>query len=91
MRKATPTDNLHALVGYGGPLGIECQCGRRGLISGEALGAHSGNMKAIRSLRFVCRECGSRDWTGYIFSPDEDALGWARAASSASPAPAPHP
>jgi len=77
MRKATGHDNLHTLDSHGGPLGIACRCGRRGLISGEALGAR-GNMKGIRSLRFVCRECGSRDWTGYLFHRDEDALGWAR-------------
>lgn len=78
MRKATGKDNLHTIDSYGGPLGIECRCGRRGLVSGEALGARAGDMKPIRSLRFVCRECGARDWTGYIFHRDENALGWVR-------------
>lgn len=73
--------NLHTLDSYGGPLGIECHCGRRGIVSGKALGAHAGNMREIRSLPFVCRECGSRRWRGFIFTPEEDALRWARAGS----------
>ncbi|MGQ3300742.1 hypothetical protein [Reyranella sp.] len=80
MVKAETTNNLHTLVCYGGPLGVECTCGRRAVVSCEALGAHSGNMKLLRSLRFVCRECGSRDWTGWIFTPQDDALAWARGA-----------
>ena len=82
MRKATGHDNLHTFDSHGGPLGVECVCGRRGLISGEALGAHAGNMKTVHSLRFVCRECGSRAWTGYIFHRTDDALGWARGGGS---------
>lgn len=79
MRKIDRVENLHTLDCYGGPLGVECRCGRKAIVSGAALGAHSGNMRELRTLRFVCRECGSRDWTGYIFSPREDALGWVQA------------
>lgn len=70
--------NLHTLHGYGGPLGVECRCGRRALVPPEALGARAGNMREIRSLKFVCRECGSREWRGFIFGRHDDALGWAR-------------
>ena len=64
--------------GHGGPLGVECSCGRRAIVQAAALGAHSGHMKPIKDLKFVCRECGSREWTAVIFDPREDALGWAR-------------
>lgn len=70
--------NLHTLDSYGGPLGVECRCGRRALVPPEALGARPGNMREIRSLAFVCRECGSRQWRGVIFDRRDDALGWAR-------------
>lgn len=73
--------NLHTLATYGGPLGVECRCGRRAIVPGEALGAHAGNMREIRTLPFVCRECGSREWRGVIFGRHDDALGWARRAA----------
>lgn len=73
--------NLHTLDSYGGPLGVECRCGRRALVPPEALGAHAGNMREIRRLKFVCRECGSREWRGFIFGRHDDALGWARRAA----------
>jgi hypothetical protein len=50
--------NLHTLDGYGGPLGVECRCGRRALVPPEALGARAGNMREIRSLRFACGSAG---------------------------------
>lgn len=78
MRKVAGIENLHTLDCYGGPLGVECACGRRAIVPAAALGAHSGNMREIRSLLFVCRECGSRQWTGFLFGPDEDWLAWAR-------------
>lgn len=78
MIEADGIQNLHTLDSSGGPLGVECRCGRRAIVSGEALGARPGNMREIRSLPFVCRECGSREWTGFIFSRQDDALGWAR-------------
>ena len=82
MHKVEGIENLHTLDCHGGPLGVECSCGRRAIVPAAALGAHPGHMKQLRSLRFVCRGCGSRAWTGYIFSPREDALAWARAASA---------
>jgi DNA-directed RNA polymerase subunit RPC12/RpoP len=78
MFKAESRNNLRTLWCHGGPLGIECPCGRRAIVPPEALDAHPGNMRAISSLRFVCRECGSRAWTGWIFDRHDDALGWAR-------------
>lgn len=80
MIEVDGVQNLHTLDGYGGPLGVECRCGRRALVPPEALGAHSGNMREIRTLRFVCRECGSRQWRGFLFGRHDDALGWARRA-----------
>ena len=79
MRKVDGIENLHTLDCYGGPLGVECACGRRAIVPAAALGAHPGNMRQIRSLPFVCRECGSRAWTGWLFGRHDDALGWARA------------
>src|SRR3954470_20305229 len=44
--------NLHSLAGTGRPLGVMCKtCGHRALIPLDRLGAHSGNMKEVKSLR----------------------------------------
>lgn len=80
MIEVDGVQNLHTLHGYRGPLGVECTCGRRGVVSAKTLGLYPGNIREIRALPFICRECGSRKWTGWIFTPEEDALDWARRA-----------
>lgn len=52
--------NLRTLWMSSQPLGIACRCGHRALISHETLGAHSGNMTEIWTLRFRCTACGAR-------------------------------
>ena len=62
-----PTANLHTLASHGFPLGIECgACGTRTLIPLDRIGARSGNMKMVKTLKLVCR-CGSRIWRPPIF------------------------
>lgn len=64
-------DNLHTVATSGHPLGVACKaCGHRALVSHEALGAHSGNMKQVRALRLKCA-CGSREWEHKIFHTPE--------------------
>lgn len=94
MRRVEGVENLHTLHCYGGPLGVECRCGRRAVVPATALDAHAGNMRQIRSLPFVCQECGAREWTGFLFGPREDWLTWARSMPERPPpetkkAPAP--
>jgi hypothetical protein len=66
MRKVTD-ENLHGVAGYGQPLGIECSCQRRALVPLDKIDSHSGNMRPISGLRFVCSECGSRTFTTFLF------------------------
>ena len=40
MIEVDGVQNLHTLHGYRGPLGVECTCGRRGVVSAKALGPH---------------------------------------------------
>ena len=67
------SDNLHTLAVYGQPLGLECGCGRRGLVAIDRLGARKGSMRLLSSLRFVCSRCGSRAWRGFLFVSREEA------------------
>ena len=66
-------ENLHGLAGSGRPLGVTCKaCHHRGLVPLDRLGAHSGNMQEIRTLKLHCSACQSREWTPKIFLRDED-------------------
>ena len=69
MQISISTPKLHSLAHSGYPLGVECTCGRRSLLSAAQVGARDGNMTEIRNLRLKCTGCDSRsDWTGAIFS-----------------------
>ena len=60
--------NLHSADGRGKPLGVICLgCGKRGLLSLERIGAHSGNMKRLHDLSFKCARCGSRGVQLFLF------------------------
>jgi hypothetical protein len=71
--------NFHSIYMSGHPLGVECRgCGRRALAfrdkteedphkSGRA------DMTLLRTLKFVCSACGSREWAGWLFVKREEA------------------
>lgn len=55
-------ENLHTIKSYGQPLGVIYECGRKLAIPLNRLGQLDGNMERIKSLKLVCRVCGSRNW-----------------------------
>jgi hypothetical protein len=59
---AERADNLHTVFMSGQPLGVECVCGRRQLLTHAQLGGCRGNMKELRQLKkqLKCRACGQR-------------------------------
>ena len=65
-------ENLHTLFHSGHPLGVICTkpgCGHRSTITAAHIGASDGSMRELRSLRFCCSRCGSRDHVAmYLFS-----------------------
>lgn len=64
--KQITTENAHSASGYGHPVGIMCECGHRALIPVARIG-HRGDMAYLRDLKLTCRECGSRQWKGFLF------------------------
>jgi hypothetical protein len=59
------------------PLGVECLgCKRRALVPAERFGGCKGGMTELRSLRFVCQLCGSRDRETKIFLRVGEAEAW---------------
>jgi hypothetical protein len=54
--------NLHSVYMSGQPLGVECECGRRALLSHAQLGGCKGDMKELRRLKeqLKCLGCGKR-------------------------------
>ena len=52
----------------GQPLGVECQRGRRMLLSHAQIGARDGNMTETRQLKLRCAECDGTAFEGTIFS-----------------------
>ena len=62
------SNNLHTVYMYGQPLGVECNgCGRRALAFADRVNGFKGNMRELRTLRFLCSKCGSREWAGWLF------------------------
>jgi hypothetical protein len=41
------------------------------LAFGDRLDDFKGNMRELRTLRFTCSACGSRDWRGWLFIANE--------------------
>ncbi|MCF8533074.1 MAG: hypothetical protein K9G48_08730 [Reyranella sp.] len=67
------SENLHGLAGSGRPLGVTCKaCNHRALVPLDRIGAHSGNMQEVRTLKLKCGACNARQWTPRIFHRDED-------------------
>lgn len=65
---ARDNPNLHGLAGSGLPLGVTCTaCRHRALVPLARIGAHIGNMKEVRSLKFRCSACRSSAWEPTIF------------------------
>lgn len=66
-------ENLRTLS-QAAALGVTCTaCGRLVALQPEALGAHGGNMQEIRTLRLVCKACGSREWTYRVLQTIQSA------------------
>ena len=67
--------NLHSVYMSGQPLGVECQCGRRQLLSHAQLGGCDGNMTELRMLqpRLKCLACGGRPKELRIFNSEGEA------------------
>ena len=67
--------NLHSVYMSSQPLGVECVCGRRLLLSHEQLGGCQGNMKELRRLQqqLKCLSCGARPKELRIFQSEEAA------------------
>jgi hypothetical protein len=71
----TTSNNLHTVAMYGQPLGVECRgCGRRALAFAGKVDALRGSMRELRTLRFVCSSCRSRDWQGWLLLDDADRV-----------------
>ena len=69
--------NLHSIWSYGQPLGVECRgCGHRALAFADRVETFKGDMTELRTLRFKCQACGSRDWAGWLLGnpADRDAF-----------------
>ena len=80
-RRYTP--NLHGLAGSGRPLGVACKaCGHRALIPLDRLGAYSGNMQEVRTLKLKCLACESGEWMPSIFQRDEDVAAFLQSTAS---------
>ena len=67
--------NLHSVYMSSQPLSVECQCGRRQLLSHEQLGGCQGNMMELRHLKekLKCRACGKRPKELKVFQTVEQA------------------
>jgi DNA-directed RNA polymerase subunit RPC12/RpoP len=77
--------NLHSVYMHGQPLGVECKgCGHRALAFADKVDQLKGDMTELRTLRFVCQACGSRDWRGWLFIDAGETAAFL--ATSASPA-----
>ena len=62
-------ENMHTLAMHDHPLGVACKaCGYRALIPLDRLGAHSGNMQEVRTLKLKCGACELRQWKATIFN-----------------------
>ncbi|MBN9089155.1 MAG: hypothetical protein J0J01_19795 [Reyranella sp.] len=72
------SNNLHAIYVYGQPLGVECKgCGRRALdFADRDLDGFRADMRELRTLRFVCSKCGSREWAGWLFINATERDAW---------------
>ena len=69
------------------PLGVTCECGRKLAIPLVRLGQLDGNMAPIKSLKLICRVCGSRNWKATLFVSGQEV----EAFLAAPPSGAPHP
>ena len=69
--------NLHSVWGYGQPLGVECKaCGHRAVAFADRIDDFKGNMRELRTLRFTCLGCGSREWAGWLFVNAAERDAW---------------
>ena len=65
--------NLHSVWSYSQPLGVECRsCSHRACAFAGQVEDLRGNMRELRTLRFVCSRCGSTDWQGWLLRDDDD-------------------
>ena len=54
-----------------GPARVAVGCEHRAAIPGKQLGAFSGNMDDIKTLKLVCADCGGRVYKAFVV-PRED-------------------
>jgi len=80
-------ENLHSVYTSGQPLGVECVCGRRQLLSHAQLGGCRGDMTELRALqkRLKCRGCGERPKALRIFERADEARAWEMEQDQAGP------
>jgi hypothetical protein len=70
-----PIDNVRAAVLSRLPIGVECLgCRHRALVDLMKLGAHSGDMRELRNLRFTCADCGGKSVRASIFATQQQVL-----------------
>lgn len=71
-------DNGRTAWCYQNPVGVECgRCGRRGLVSLEAIGAGSGDMRPLIDRRFKCTVCSSSFVGLFLFASAVEPAEWA--------------
>ncbi len=71
------SNNLHSIWSYGQPLGVECKgCAHRAVAFADKIDEFKGNMRELRTLRFVCSSCGSREWSGWLFVNATERDAW---------------
>lgn len=74
-------ENLHSVAGSAG-LGVICTaCNRRAMLTPVAIGAHSGNMREVSTLRLTCKACGSWEWQHQVLENDQHAAKFITGAS----------
>jgi hypothetical protein len=68
FREPDSGHNLQSVHSTLQPLGVECmQFQHRAALAHDKIGAHSGNMKGVRELRFKCTVRGAVANTLYVF------------------------
>ena len=72
------SNNLHTVYVYSQPLGVECKgCAHRALaFTDRDLDGFRADMRELRTLRFVCSKCGSREWAGWLFVDTTERDAW---------------
>lgn len=77
MRPVQPTDNLHTLYSNNGLLCIECKvCEHRASLHFDDIYTRGRSHKQLRSLKFGCSSCRSKDVALFLPRDSVDATAW---------------